>query len=466
MQLILDSRWRLRRERGSVLLYKLSDAGIVEDYKLITPQTAILLSLFDGKRNEKDVIDALAYITGCSLKDASELVSSFIKDANNYLIDATEVKNRAKLNPMDFVMNVDDIDLVHRRLSAPLNLVYMVTNACLANCIYCYAGKQGNKNDLLPLHRIKEVLEESAEIGVPSITVSGGDPFMHPHILDILGYIVNLKLNYSVSTKCFLSKAIINRLVEIGVDRIQVSIDSPSSKTMKLLTGIENYVERMSSVIKYLVSRGIKVSTNSVITSYNIREVPELIEFLVSLGVRSIGLSTYTRSYYRHVDLLFPSDDDIKWLWNIIPQLQSKYDDVEIKYNAKKEPEPHGKEKIKAFATRTRCTAGMRQLAIYPDGKVVTCEEVPAIPDFIVGDLTNQRISEIWNSERLFEVIRPPREKFHGQPCYDCIDFYECHAYLGRCYMQALKAYGNFYAPTPECPKAPPGLRLESRPCK
>ncbi len=466
MQLILGPEWRLRKERGSILLYKISDAGTIEDYRLITPQTAILISLFDGERSENNVIEALAYVTGHSLKYASEMVRSFITDAGDCLVDVKSVKNKRKLNPMDFIMNSEDVDLIHRRLSAPLTLVYMVTNECQANCIYCYAGKQGGNNDLLSLHRVREILEECVELGIHAITISGGDPFMHPNILDILRYIVDLELIYSISTKCFLSETVINRLVEIGIDRIQISIDSPNSRTMKILTGIENYVEKMSLVIKCFISKGITVSTNSVITAYNIREIPELISLLASLGIRNIGLSAYTRSYYRHTDTLFPSDDDIKWLQDLIPYLQDKYDYINIKYNGKKDPEPYGKEKIKAFAMRTRCTAGMRQLAIYPDGKVVTCEEVPAIPEFIVGDLSRQSIREIWNSEKLFEVIRPPREKFQGQPCYNCLDFYECHAYLGRCYMQALKSYGNFYAPTPECPKAQPGLRIESRPCR
>ena len=64
MSLILDSAWRLRREQDYVLLYKLSDLGFVDDYKLITPQAAILFSLFDGERTTEQVVEALSYVTG------------------------------------------------------------------------------------------------------------------------------------------------------------------------------------------------------------------------------------------------------------------------------------------------------------------------------------------------------------------------------------------------------------------
>ena len=484
MSLILDAAWKLRRERDYVLLYKLSYVGFVDDYKLITPQAAILFSLFDGERTTEQVAEALSYVTGLHPDISVQTVNQFLDEYGNCLVDISQVpKEQIRIyNPLKFVMNTNDVDLTPKRLIAPLFLVYMVTNACCANCIYCYAGKQEEDGSydggLMPLPRVKEFLQETAELEIPTIIISGGDPFMHPNILEILEQTISLGILPNVSTKCILPKGVVDRLSEIGLKRLQISVDSPYSETVAFMTGVrnENYLQGIISTIKRVVRAGITVETNMVITSYNLRHIPELVDILQSLGVRSIGLSNYVISFYRHSDDILLSEEDLDWLEETVNTLREKYKGVDIKYGGRQLAESllekvvkiGTKEREKYFARRTRCTAGMRQLAIYPDGKVVPCEEAPPTKEFVFGNLKRQSIKEIWNSERLIEVIRPPREKFIGQPCYDCLDFYECHAYLGRCYMHALKAYGTPYAPPPECPKAPSqsGLFLTSKSCE
>ena len=469
MALILNPMWRMRREQGYVLLYRLTDIGTVAEQSFIHPLKAITIALFDGKRTVEDVAHALNYVTGRPVEPHN--VKQFLDENSRYFIEASEVSERLRrrYDPLEFVMDADSIDFTFKRPLAPLSLVYMVTNACRTNCIYCYAERQrhGKGGPLLPLPRVKELIEETAELRIPVIHFSGGDPFMHPDILDILEHTVARDILPVISTKCVLSEATVDRLAEIGIPRVQISIDSPDPDTIFLLTGARNYLEEMIPVIKRLKAKGIKVATKTVLTSYNVRQVPALVDLLASLGVDDIGLGEYVRSLYRHLDdNLFMSHEDLKWLDETVQRLREKYSSTSISTSWVFAPEPKSRrEKERAFLNRARCTAGMQQLAIYPDGKVVPCEEVPSTPEFVVGDLSKQSILEVWNSERLMQLIRPPKEKFLGQPCYDCLDFYECHAFLGRCFVHALKAYGTPYAPPPECPKSSPsGLRLQTSP--
>jgi len=421
------------------------------------------MALWDGKKSSEDIAEILSYINGTSLESTVKFVENFISKNSEYLVEASRLPpgNVRKYDPLKFVMNIEDLDLSKKRLIAPLSLVMLVTNKCRTNCIYCYA-ERNKREQALSLSRIKEIISEAAEIGVSLITFSGGDPFTRKDFIDILEHTLNMDIVPATSTKCALSEARIERLAKIGLKRLQISLDSPEPATADFLTRTHNYLGSMIPVIQNLVKAGIKVETNSVITPYNIYQVPELIEKLVELGVSGIRISPYARTYYRHSDQLFLSSEDVKWLDEALKEFIEKYGRSTVRYSGSANEAQLNtfKEKAKAYADRAMCTAGTQSLVIHHDGKVTGCEELPSTSEYVVGDLSRQSILDIWNSKRLMEFIIPNREKFIGQPCYDCLDFYECHAYKGRCVRDALKAYGTPYAPCPRCPYAPPALRL------
>ncbi len=468
MPLILNPEWRMRKEFGYVLLYRITDIGTIAEQSFIHPLDAIAIALFDGKRTIEEVASALSYVTGHPVDN--QKIEQFLDKNSRYFIEASDVpfSKQRKYDPVEFVMPADSVDFIERRLRAPLWLIFMITNDCRTDCIYCYAEKQrhGNGDKPLSTSRIKELIKEASELHIPSINFTGGDPFMHPQILDILEYTISNDILPVISTKCALSQAVIGRLAEIGMPRVQISIDSYDPETNFFLIGIKNYAEEMIPVIRNLKAKGIKTVTKTVITPYNLYQIPTLVDMLVSLGVDNIGLSEYIRSLHHHPgDDLFLSYDQLKWLAEKVEEQKEKFGSSIISFDSKLAPQPEGKGKERAFSTRARCSAGMQQLAIYPDGKVVPCEETPSTLEFVVGDLSKESILEVWNSERLIEAIRPSRDKFWGQSCYDCLDLYECHTFLGRCFIHSLKAYGTRYAPAPECPKAPDsGVRLQSSP--
>lgn len=463
MNFALNPQWRLRPDRNCVLFYKTSETQIGE-YRYVHPSYAVTMVLFDGEKSSEDVAEILSYINGMDLESTVKFVENFLSKNSEYLLEASRLPlgSLRKYDPLKFVMNIEDVNLSKKRLIAPLSLLMLVTIKCRTNCIYCYAERnEEEEKQALPLSRINEIISEAAELGVSLITFSGGDPFMRKDFIDILEHTINMDIVPATSTKCALSEAQIEKLAKIGLERLQISLDSPEPATADFLTKTHNYLDSMIPVIQNLVKAGIKVETNSVVMPYNVYQVPELVEKLVGLGVSCIRITPYARSHYRHSDSLFLSSEEVKWLDEALKEPIEKYSDI-INYSggANGEHPMTVEEKVKVYANRAHCTAGTQALVIHHDGKVTLCEELPSTSEYIVGDLSRQSISDVWNSECLMELIIPTREKFIGQVCYDCLDFYECHAYKGRCIRDALKAYGTPYATSPRCPYAPPALRL------
>ncbi len=455
-RLVLRSDLRLRREPHFISFWRLGDDASAYDVVHIHPSTAIMLSLFDGQSTVRQVVKALSYSLDMSEDQARQFIADFLAKHSEALVpvDGIPASSRGRYDPRSFVMPNTDIDLSTRRPGAPLTLVYSVTNDCVADCVYCYAERQRHGKGGPPLHlpRALEIVEEIGDLQIPSVLVSGGDPFLHPHIVEILGAMIGRGIHVPVSTKSELSEQLIGRLAEVGLNRLQVSIDTTNEPTHRMLTRRPGLLEKTLATVKHAKAAGFRVLVNAVLTSQTVPEMRQTVEDLVPLGIASINFSEYTPSLYRHSDELLVSPNQRKDVDETIQELHARYPDVPIESR---------REQDLQFEKRAICTGGIHQLAVYPDGKVVPCDQAPSAGPCVIGDLSQQSLKEIWDSERLALFLHPDRSRFHSTVCETCEEFDQCHTGRGRCFIKALKAYGRVFAPTPECPRAAqPGARL------
>jgi radical SAM protein with 4Fe4S-binding SPASM domain len=77
---------------------------------------------------------------------------------------------------------------------------------------------------------------------------------------------------------------------------------------------------------------------------------------------------------------------------------------------------------------------------------------------FIIGDVSQQSIEEVWNSTRALKLANLTQDDFRDKSiCRSCTLFDECISYNNRCVLDIVKAYGieNIDYPDPRCAKAP-----------
>lgn len=425
---ILDRKFRLspfaymKKDTGRSILFKFSPSTLLmESRQYIHPAIATLISLFDGERTVKEIAKILSYIANIpeesALNEISRLLGGELTQGEKWLVEVEKAKVplfKKKYNPLEFV-DTPTVG-VDMRMKSPYMLNYLSTFRCFAKCIYCYAEVHAiPPPPEMPLERVKELIDEAKELEVLQIYIGGGDPLCNPDFWEILSYVIKAGIIPFVSTKTLLNDKQIAMLKDSGLQVLQVSIDTLNSTTAKFMIGVAEFPSRMLSVISKLVKCGIKTLTNTVLTPLNVKEVPELVSVLSSLGVSHISFTPYGRSHYRHSDSLFLTLDHYKWLSQQIEMLRSKYPFITIKYNDMQESINPSPEKRKELWTkRALCSGGKEGLVIHPDGKVTLCEELPHSPQYFVGDVSRQSIKEVWESEELLEAIMPRREKFKG----------------------------------------------------
>jgi radical SAM protein with 4Fe4S-binding SPASM domain len=108
------------------------------------------------------------------------------------------------------------------------------------------------------------------------------------------------------------------------------------------------------------------------------------------------------------------------------------------------------------FFERGLCSGNYNSLFILPDGNVTMCEELYWNKKFLLGNVQENTLLEIWNSEKAHSLFYIPQEAFPDDSfCSKCPDFDRCRSVRQVCYKEIIKQYGSdkWYYPDVNCPK-------------
>ena len=457
------TRWGIRNDVRRNFLYERSkDTGELVRGGILHPIEAIALALNDGTRSLDMVETELMHLFDLDRHTACANIEALLKrraDALSRLNGSASVANN-RYNPRDFIIPAHLIDLETARLYKPIGLSFHLSDDCMRNCIYCNIERRKRRDTQeLTRKRWVELFRECIDLDILTITLSGGDPFMNKDIVEFISLLTQAGIQPLTATKSRVSKEVARRLKEAGLQRIQVSIDAASYGLGDLMTGSPGAFESAIESIRNLLDAGMTVRSNCVMTRVNVGQAPALVNLLLGMGVDTISLTGFGRSLYVDPnlnDLLFLSQEEK----DSLEALARSYTDGTVRASlgvdwSTSTPES----RWESFPHRSMCSAGRWGFIIHSDGKVTLCDEMPLNDWNVVGDVTHQSILEVWQSPRIDQLLNPPMEQFKDTACADCADFTECANAPGRCFRDAQKSFGTYFAPSPNCPRAPIGLR-------
>lgn len=178
------------------------------------------------------------------------------------------------------------LSLAERILYSPISVQMVVTRRCNLSCGYC--SEFDRASSPAPIERLKRQVEKLSELGVSCLTLTGGEPLLHPDISDLIGYSKRYILRVGLLTNGFLlTREKILELNSSGLDGLQISIDgvNPNGITIKVLRYLK---DKLILLERYAA---FTVNVNTVIGSTDPEEALEVIGLTNRLGLTStIGL--------------------------------------------------------------------------------------------------------------------------------------------------------------------------------
>ena len=176
---------------------------------------------------------------------------------------------------------------------------FAITNKCIARCSFCDIWKQGPKV-FTDRDKTLQVIDNLADMGVSHITLTGGEPLMHPNIVDFVKKCTTRNVHNSVldAAPSLITDEILAGLDEAGCDMISISFDSDDPKVLEESRKIPNIMRDMENAVREIGKTSIKSMASILIWNNNHDQMEKLFQKATDMGfdLISINYPTFSES--------------------------------------------------------------------------------------------------------------------------------------------------------------------------
>lgn len=174
-----------------------------------------------------------------------------------------------------------------------------ILQRCPNRCIYCSSHSNPQATHIIPFEIIKNVIDDAKSLGCKTVCLSGGEPFLHPQILDIISYIAKQQLICYVYTSGIFMKdevysSLPNEYIEAirgMVDKVIFNVEADSSTLYDQIMGTDvGGFDMMKKSINDCVSSGLVVETHVVPMQVNFKHLKSIFEMCYQLGVSKVSI--------------------------------------------------------------------------------------------------------------------------------------------------------------------------------
>lgn len=319
-----------------------------------------------------------------------------------------------------------------------------ITERCNFNCPMCHVAASRFKNmNELSLEYLKKFFDNIAKFS-PSISLAGGEPLMHPEIIDIIKYLDQKKMVKGLVTNGLLLEKMAPDLINSGLDFLAISLDGPDESTQYQRGLVKNSFPQIIKGIKKIIElRGDKTFPNiriaTVISKANIANFDQIYQVIKDLGVDEWSISHHFYFYDKIKqqqskfsqktkfgnDVWGEYNGTKKVLFNVKERLiiSQKLKEIQSLINSHKSKVkitmPNSMD-VKNFYTGTfpkkesTCTSPFNQVFLRGNGDIEMCH------GYILGNIKDSSLFDIWKNKRTTKFQKYIQKNKIIPACFRC----------------------------------------------
>ena len=293
-----------------------------------------------------------------------------------------------------------------------VSLTLEFTYACSERCLHCYNQGAARSDlheehrltpDMLTPHDYKRIIDQAVELGIPAVTVTGGDPFSYPHCWEILEYMNERNLAVSLFTNALALNTPdkIRRIARMGLLQLSVSVYSADAREHDRITRTPGSWEQ------------------------SVKALRELSEWPVPLNIKTPVFRLNTRTYYGVRRLAYDLGANIQITCKLNPgqdgdvsmieNLQTRSDalriilmDPLVRGHVPADGKPDGYEIGSRYGFP--CSAN-ESIMVSPGGVVSGCNNIP----ITFGNLHNSSLREVILSPERIQMLQADQKQAFPQ---------------------------------------------------
>ncbi len=309
-------------------------------------------------------------------------------------------------------------------VSAPFKADLALTYACNNACAHCYNEPGRFEMESLGVEGWRQVLDKLAEIGVPHVILTGGEPTLHPDLpaivryADGLGQIVGMNSN----GRKLADPRLVETLAEAGLNHVQITLESCRAEVHDGMVGREGAFDQTVAGIQQALAGGIHTITNTTLTQQNAGHALDIIAFLDDLGLRTFAMNgiIHAGGGYNTPEAI-PADQMVALLAAVRDEAAARG----MRFLWYTVTEYCQLSPLALDLQPKRCNAAEYSICIEPNGDVLPCQSYYVA----AGNIRTDPWSEIWNSDLFLSFRdreRDPESAGLPEACWGCPDLEVC----------------------------------------
>lgn len=343
-----------------------------------------------------------------------------------------------------------------------------LTDRCNLSCAHCYnrSGPGCQTEGELTTAEALGLIDDLAEMGIPLILFSGGEPLMREDIRELAQHAAKKGIKMALSTNgTLITTEIARRIKESGIEYAGISLDGAHALTHDRFRNSPGAFERTVAAFASCKEAGLRCGVRVTLTKENCGELEALIDLALTLGASRFclywlvptgrGIESYERlqlgnnEVHEALALLYrkareTDPSSMEFLTVDAPQ-----DCIHLLASMEHDGSPDIAEARELMQSLNGgCSAGTRVANIDSHGNVYPCQFARS-ENFFAGNIRNQPFSRIWadTANPVLLLFRGKQARFGGR-CAGCNYLELCG---GGCRVRAYGLNGDFFAEDPFC---------------
>lgn len=415
-----------------------------EDAYLTDQKEFIFLSLCDGSLTLGEIAKIYGGIFMEPIENAAAQVQELmIKHSQRICLQNEMQPGRKILREGNYKSQFEKWKYSKLRDENPGKLTIVLTEGCNHICDYCFKSCNYERKKEVDLKKWRDVIEQADEIGVQQITFSGGEPFLYKGLFSLIELCSAKGIYTKISTNgTCLGEGVIRKLHDAGAEYIHLSLPAVTDSLYDMITGSQGDLERVKAAVRLLKRYGFYIRVKMVLTPNNVDEVEQLIDYCVRENVDFIHLAPFIlTTSSREGKALIPAEESLIRIKDLCSRKQEEYKNLSIS-----EP-PIASLKWSDPQDITKCGGIKDSLTILSNGDITFCEALADKSEFILGNVYDDSLKEIWNSDKPDRVTSIENRNL-DRCCRECEYLDKCQT---GCFVFSNVQSGNPWAIDPRC---------------
>lgn len=178
------------------------------------------------------------------------------------------------------------------------DISFEITQRCLNNCVHCSSCSDSLCKQYIDYETICKTVDDMPLIGVNRVCLSGGEPFLHKDLKNIVTYIKQLGMEVNIYSSgiteadeqitCITTDEFID-LKKRGLSKIMFNLQSYEASRYDDITGTIGRFDIVKESIKNAIEAGIYTEIHFVPMKINIGDIDGIVELARKMNINKVS---------------------------------------------------------------------------------------------------------------------------------------------------------------------------------